>query len=159
MHGSIRNELESLLEGTANPGHVKQHLTSCGECAGELAAMRDQNDLLRSWKAREEVEPVAGFYARVMQRIEERARESSIWAVFVDSPVGKRFALASLSVALLLGSYVVAQEKLDGHLMADSVVSDTQVHYDAPMDGDQAQQRDAVLQNFAAHPVAVNTRY
>ena len=28
MHGSIRNELESLLEGNANAGHVKQHLTS-----------------------------------------------------------------------------------------------------------------------------------
>jgi len=148
MHGSIRNELERLLVGKANPSGVKQHLTSCGNCAGEVAAMRAQNDLFRSLRAGGEIEPVAGFYARVMQRIEEH--KESIWAVFVYSPFGRRFALASLSIALLLGSYVVAAEKLDGHLMADSAVVE-QVHYDAPMDGDQAQQRDAVLQNFAAH--------
>jgi hypothetical protein len=156
MHGSIRNELERLLEGDAEAGAAKQHLSACDECSKEVAAMRAQNDLWRSWKTGEEVEPSAGFYARVMQRIEEKAKDS-IWAVFVYSPFGKRLALASLSCALLLGSYVVAQEKLDGHLTADSIGSDQQVHYDVPMDGDQAQQRDAVLQNFAAHPVAFNT--
>jgi hypothetical protein len=151
MHGSIRNELESLLEGKADAATVKQHLTSCGECADEVASMRAQNVLLRSWKTGEEIEPQAGFYARVLQRIEERARESSIWAVFVYSPIGKRFALASLSFALVLGSYVVAEEKMDGHLASNTVIAEQQVHYDAPMEGDQAQQRDAVLQNFAAH--------
>jgi hypothetical protein len=149
MHGSIRSELESLLAGNASADAVK-HLASCGECAGEMAAIGAQNDLFRSLKSNEEIEPAAGFYARVMQRIEEHAMDS-IWAVFVYSPFGKRFALASLSFALLLGSYVVAQEKLDGHLMADTVAVDRQRHYDAPMEGDQAQQRDAVLQNFAAH--------
>ena len=151
MHGSIRNELESLLEGKADRGAVKQHISSCSECAGEVAAMRTQSDLFRSLKPGEEVEPAAGFYARVLQRIEERTKDS-IWAVFVYSPFGKRFALASLSVALLLGSYVVAEEKLDGHLTAHADAVE-QVHYDVPMDGDQAQQRDAVLQNFAAHNV------
>lgn len=150
MHGSIRNKLESLLEGKANVAEVQQHLIRCAECSGEVAGMRTQKDLFRTLKPTEELEPAAGFYARVMQRIEERAKESSIWAVFVYSPVGKRFALASLSVALVLGSYVVAEEKMDGHLMSDSVATE-QVHYDAPMVGDQAQQRDAVLQNFAAH--------
>jgi hypothetical protein len=149
MHGSIRNDLESYLEGNGVDTPVTKHLNSCGECAGEVAAMRVHNGLFRSLKSNEEVEPRAGFYARVMQRIEEKAKDS-IWAVFVYSPFGKRLAFASLSVALLLGSYVVAQEKLDGHLMSDTVVSE-QAHYDAPMDGDQAQQRDAVLQNFAAH--------
>lgn len=151
MHGSIRNELESLLNGNQDTVAVRQHLNSCGECANEVAAMQSQNNLFRLLKSNEEVEPQAGFNARVMQRIEEKAKDS-IWAVFVYSPFGKRFALASLSVALLLGSYVVAQEKMDGHLMTDDTVAAvTQVHYDVPMYGDQAQQRDAVLQNFAAH--------
>jgi predicted anti-sigma-YlaC factor YlaD len=150
MHGSVRNNLESLLEGTANAGAVEEHLASCDGCAESFSAMQAQRELLRSLRPKEELEPSAGFYARVMQRIEERAKDS-IWAVFVYSPVGKRFALASLSVALLLGSYVVAAEKLDGHLMSGSSVAD-QVHYDMPMDGDQAQQRDAVLANFAVHP-------
>jgi hypothetical protein len=151
MHGSIRNELESLLEGRASAGTVKQHLKACGECAGEIEAMRAQKDLLRSLNYGEEIEPAAGFYARVMQRIEERAKDS-IWAVFVYSPFGKRLALASLSFALLVGSYVIAEEKMDGHLATNSQAVE-QVHYDVPMDGDQAQQRDAVLQNFAAHTV------
>ena len=149
MHESIRSNLESLLDGRASAGEVKKHLASCGDCADTIAAMRSQNHLLHSLKAAEEVEPAVGFYARVMQRIEERAKDS-IWAVFVYSPVGKRFALASLSLALVLGSYVVAQEKLDGHLTSNATVAQ-QVHYDAPMDGNQAQQRDAVLENFAAH--------
>jgi len=150
MHGSIRNELESFLDGRADAGELKKHLSFCPQCDGEVSAIRAQNNLLRSLKSSEEVEPVAGFYARVMQRIEEKAKDS-IWAVFVYSPFGKRLALGSLSVALLLGSYVVAEEKIDGHLMADTVTAE-QVHYDVPMEGDQAQQRDAVLQNFAAHP-------
>lgn len=149
MHGSIRSNLESLLDGRVSAAKADGHLASCDACVEALAAMRAQNNLLRSLKPTEEVEPVAGFYARVMQRIEERAKDS-IWAVFVYSPVGKRFALGSLSLALVLGSYVLAQEKLDGHLTSDVTVAQ-QVHYDAPMDGDQAQQRDAVLENFAAH--------
>jgi len=148
MHESIRNELENLLKGRTNASEVKQHLQACGACAAEVDAMRHQVHLFRSLRAGEEVEPAGGFYARVLQRIEERAKDS-IWAVFVYSPFGKRLALASLSLAVLLCSYVVAEEKLDGHLTAESAVR--QVHYDVPVEGDQAQQRDAVLQNFAVH--------
>jgi len=151
MHGSIRSELETLLEGGTGASEVRQHIQSCGACLSEVDAMREQVPLLRSLKVGEEVEPAGGFYARVMQRIEERAKDS-IWAVFVYSPFGKRLALASFSLALLLCSYVVAAEKRDGHLTAESVVQ--QVHYDVPVEGDQAQQRDAVLQNFALHSSA-----
>jgi len=149
MHGSIRDELENLLEGKADASEVKQHLASCGACATEVAAMQDQNNLFRSLQAGDEAEPRAGFYARVLQRIEEQTKDS-IWAVFIYSPFGKRLALASLSAAVLLGSYVVAEEKLDGHLETQPALV-KQAHYDAPMEGDQAQLRDAVLENFAAH--------
>jgi hypothetical protein len=149
MHGSIRNELENLLADCASAGEVKQHLKACDACATELGGMRRQTQLFRSLRAGEDVEPAAGFYARVMQRIEEHTKDS-IWAVFVYSPFGKRLALASLSFAVLLSSYVVAEERLDGHLTAEpSVVQ--QVHYDVPVEGDRTQQRDAVLQNFAVH--------
>ena len=151
MHGSIRNELETLLNGGASASEVDDHLRSCDACAREVDAMRHQIQLFRSLRASEEVEPAGGFYARVMQRIEERAKDS-IWAVFVYSPFGKRLALASLSLAVLLCSYVVAAEKRDGHLTDESAVR--QVHYDVPVEGDQAQQRDAVLQNFALHSSA-----
>jgi hypothetical protein len=148
MHGSIRIELENLLEGRGSTGEAQQHLKSCRACATAVDVMQEQTQLFSSLRAGEDIEPAGGFYARVMQRIEERAKDS-IWAVFVYSPFGKRLALASLSVAVLLCSYVVAAEKLDGHLTAESAVQ--QVHYDVPVEGDQAQQRDAVLQNFAVH--------
>jgi hypothetical protein len=147
MHGPIRSELERLLEGGAS-AEVKQHLKSCGACAADVGAMREQAPLFGSLRVDEEIEPAGGFYARVIQRIEERTKDS-IWAVFVYSPFGKRLALASFSLAVLLCSYVVAEEKIDGHLTAESAVR--QVHYDVPVEGDQAQQRDAVLQNFAVH--------
>jgi anti-sigma factor RsiW len=146
MHESIRRELENLLVGKASAGDTQRHLVSCGECAAEMSAMRAQNELFHSMRAGSEAEPPAGFYARVMQRIEEGARDS-IWSVFVYSPFGKRLALASLSIAVLLGSYVVAQERIDGHLSPQRATR--QLHYDAPMEGDQAQLRDAVLVNFA----------
>ncbi len=152
MHGSIRSRLEDLLRGkrsAVEDQRIAEHLSSCAECSGELELMKGQCSLLRSLQAPEEIEPSAGFYARVMQRIEERAKDS-IWSVFIYSPFGKRLAYASLTIALLLGSYVVTQESLDGHLGGQSMVAQN-LHDDAPVVGDQAQQRDAVLANFAFH--------
>jgi predicted anti-sigma-YlaC factor YlaD len=149
MHGFIRDKLEDLLRGERrkeDPG-IEKHLSSCAECASELESMRTQGVLLRSLRTAEEVEPSAGFYARVIQRIEDSARDS-IWAVFIDSPFGKRLAYASFMLTVLLGSYVIAQEARDGHLRGPNIVA--QEFYTAPVVGSQAQQRDAVLMNFAS---------
>jgi predicted anti-sigma-YlaC factor YlaD len=149
MHGSIRNRLEFLLTGKGECPGVEEHLLSCQSCSSELEAMRSQAKLIRTLRVQEEVEPAAGFYARVMQRIEERAKDS-IWGVFIYSPFGKRLAFASLTIAVLLGSYVLTAEGLDGHLLGENMVAQ-QLHEDPLVTGDQAQQRDAVLQNFALH--------
>jgi hypothetical protein len=109
--------------------------------------MRQQADLLRSLAA-EEVEPVVGFYGRVLQRIEEQAKDS-IWAVF-DSPLGKQIMFASLALAMLLCTYVVAQESRDGHLGGNPVVAQD-LNPDQPVMGTASQQRDAVLVNFASY--------
>jgi anti-sigma factor RsiW len=157
MHGFIRKRLEELLmakrvsEG-ATGGHsddVNQHLASCGECADEVSAMRAHSDVLRSFRPPEEVEPAAGFYARVLQRIEEHAKRS-IWAVFIYSPYGKRLAFVSATLALLLASFVVAQESRDGHLTGENLVAQ-EVHTVAPVIGDQSAQRDAVLVNLVSY--------
>jgi len=105
--------------------------------------------MLRSLRAPENAEPAPGFYARVLQQIEERTG-NSIWSVFVYSPFGKRLLYGSLTLALMLGTYVITQESRDGHLGGERIVAQ-EFHYDAPVVGDQAQQRDAVLVNFAAH--------
>jgi hypothetical protein len=113
--------------------------------------MKQQADLLRSLTVEEEVEPVVGFYARVLQRIEERAK-GSIWAIFIDSPFGKRLVFASLALAMLLSTYVVAEESRDGHLGGNPIIAqETHNDPDEPVMGSRSQQRDAVLVNFASY--------
>lgn len=157
MHGSIRDRLEDLLaaRGAATRnGMVVDHLSNCAACSSELESMKAQSELLQSLRSPEELEPAPGFYARVLQRIEERAKDS-IWAGFIYSPFAKRLVYTSLTIALVLGSYVIAQETRDGHLWAAPVVAQD-FHYDPVVAGNQAQQRDAVLENFASHPVLEN---
>lgn len=149
MHRSIRDELELLLTGKGDCPDAEQHLLSCDNCSLEVDCMRTQAELLHTLRGGDELEPAPGFYARVMQRIEERAKDS-IWAVFIYSPFGKRLAYASLTIAVLLGSYVLTEEGLDGHLLGVNMVAQ-QMHDDPLVVGSQAQQRDAVLENFAAH--------
>lgn len=72
--------------------------------------MRGQAILVRQLKPSSDVEPRAGFYARVLERIEAEG-PVSIWNLFVESAFGKRIALASLTLALLLGVYVVTVER------------------------------------------------
>jgi anti-sigma factor RsiW len=161
MHGFIRDQLEDLLmarpSGPRLPGRnaifasheVVKHLESCAECSSEFEPIRAQSALLRTLRPPDEaIEPGAAFYARVMQRIEECTKDS-IWSVFIYSPFGKRLAYASLAIAALLGTYVVSLEARDGHLGGDGVVAQ-QMSGDVPCLGSQAQQRDAVLVNFAS---------
>ncbi len=150
MHEPVRSQLENLLAGQkgAEEGESEVHLRSCSECLSELVSMKAQAELFQSLRAPEETEPVVGFYARVLQTIEERARHS-IWAGFIYSPVRTRLAYMSLSLAVALGAYVVAQETNESGFEQGKVV--TQSSYsDAPVFGSLAQQRDAVLVNFAS---------
>lgn len=157
MHGSIRDRLEDLLNADLTVSRdmscmrdLLDHLSSCNECATEFQAMKRQADLLRSLAVEEEVEPAVGFYGRVLQIIEERTKDS-IWTVF-DSPLGKQIMFASLALAMLLCTYVVAQESRDGHLGGNPIVAqDVNADPDEPVIGTTSQQRDAVLVNFASY--------
>src|SRR5579872_7309278 len=51
-----------------------------------------------------------GFYARVMERIEAEG-PISIWNLFIESAFGRRIAVASLALALLVGVYLVSSER------------------------------------------------
>jgi len=73
--------------------------------------MRKQAALLQSWRApAAEAEPRAGFYARVIERIEAQG-PASIWNLFFESAFGRRIAVASMALALLLGVYLVTSEQ------------------------------------------------
>jgi hypothetical protein len=137
MHGSVRAELENLLSAEPSAAAV--------EISGMLKTLRSPSG----------VEPSAGFYARVMQRIEASARRS-IWWVFVYSPIGKRVAYASLAVSLALGTYMVAAESTDDDALRAFVQKShaSRNHFDALVTGNADEQRAAVLENFVSHPVS-----
>jgi len=142
-------------------------LGECGECAGELRAIEEQSQLLRSLASARDIEPRAGFYARVMERIE--AQPASIWSVFLDPKFGFRLAVASAALIALLGTYLVTSEP-GGPELASSpavVLTDTPRVTGASIqteasgqretsiqqeDGPrQQQQRDAVLVDLASY--------
>lgn len=150
MHGPVRDRLERLLTETSSLGEskeVEKHLSSCAECSAELEAMKTQSKLFSSLRT-EETEPMAGFYARVMQRIEERAN-TSVWTAFIYSSFGVRLAYASLAIALVLGTYWITEESQDGHLGGSTFVAHKSTDI-TPVIGDRQEQRDAVLVNFAS---------
>src|SRR5713226_10383404 len=121
MHRLIRDNLERVLaesncKGQA-AGHYsseqlprEQHLAECAECSDEVAAMREQAALLRELRAPDEIEPRGGFYARVMERIEAQGA-GSIWNLFFESPFGRRIAVASMALAVLLAIFLVSSEQ------------------------------------------------
>jgi hypothetical protein len=113
--------------------------------------MREHSTLLRTLRAAEEVEPAAGFYARVMQRIEENGVRS-VWSVFTEGSFGSWLAYASLALALLVGGWLIHTERSDGHLGSEPVIAhESPAGSDMQVSGDKAHQRDVVLVNLASY--------
>ena len=145
MHQTIRDSLESYLKGSPLeiPPASHAHLAECRECSSELRLLEAQSELLRSLRSSHEVEPRAGFYARVLERIQ--AQQPSIWSVFLDRKFGFRLALASAALVTILGTYLVTSEPTGSEqTSATAVVAGT-----APQAMEQ--QRDAVLLDLASY--------
>ena len=114
MHRLIQDHLEEVLaesnsELQNNPAAA--HLAECAECREEISAMKAHAAMLRALRPVEEIAPRAGFYARVMERIEAQ-RPIDIWQLFFDSAFGRRIAIASMALALVFSLYLVSSERL-----------------------------------------------
>lgn len=112
MHGLIREHLEDYLrdkQGRKIPAEFDNHLRSCDQCREELSWIQEQSRLVRSLASARAMDPPAGFYARVLDRIESR-QSSSIWNVFLEPAFGRRIAATSLALACLLGGYLAFTE-------------------------------------------------
>ena len=110
MHESVRSQLEDILQGRLKAGQkaaVAEHLKSCPACTAELGQMSLQSDLLRSLKAPEVPDLSAGFYARVLQRVESQGRPS-FWSLLLDPVFGRRLVYATGSMFLLMASFLLA---------------------------------------------------
>jgi predicted anti-sigma-YlaC factor YlaD len=109
MHRLVRDHLEDVVAGVEGAS-VAEHLRACDECRSDVTAMRAHSAALRELRAPDDAEPRPGFYARVMERIEAQG-PVSIWNLFIESAFGRRIAVASLALALLLGVYVISSER------------------------------------------------
>lgn len=157
MHQLIRESLEDYLSGSKNkiPQAFYAHLESCSRCADELRLLEQHSAILRSLEYEQEIEPAVGFYARVVDRIDNQAR-ASIWLPFLDPRFGRRLAVASAALIALLATYLVTTERGAPELapapatvvMTATPASNAALQSDS---AEQQQQRDAVLVDLASY--------
>jgi predicted anti-sigma-YlaC factor YlaD len=156
MHQPIRDNLEDYLKGSIQqvPQAFHAHLVACEECASELRLLETQANMLRSLRSVEGVVPIPGFYARVMERVEDQGK-ASIWSIFLQPSFGRRLAIASATLVVLLGTYLVTTEPGDQSLASIPSVA-TDIVMPAPeanaVDASlqQQRQRNAVLVDLAS---------
>ncbi|MGD1093510.1 MAG: hypothetical protein ABSB35_16165 [Bryobacteraceae bacterium] len=159
MHRLIRDHLEEVLAGPVSEsrgsdGNASRHLHECDECRQEVEAMREHAALLRELRAPASIESglQPGFYARVLERIEARGA-GSIWTAVFESSFGRRIALASVTLAVLLGVYLVTSEQSFQPFDASSEPVQMIVGEDQPglVLTQGALDRDSVLMNLATY--------
>ena len=163
MHQPIKDNLEEYLKGSGER-EISQdfaaHLASCRACADELGMIQEQARVLRVLRPAADLEPRPGFYARVMEQIEKQAGDS-FWSIFLEPAFGRRLAIASAALVLLLGTYLISTEPGDhgwtpapvAVVQPDNPGTDISAPDDVTLPGPDSlqQQRDAVLVNLASY--------
>src|SRR5580658_2208742 len=154
MHQPIRDNLEEYLKGSTRkiPQEFHAHLETCEDCADELRQFQGQAEMLRLLQPDGDLDPRAGFYARVMDRVEQEGR-SSIWSALLQPNFGRRLAMASAVLVVLMGTYFVTSEWSEPMVASSDVIfTGAPLATPAADQGLQQQkQRDAVLVNLAAY--------
>lgn len=111
MHEPAREGLEAYLAG--KPGsEFLQHIEGCAECRDTVSQLEFHTTLIRTLRVPADVEPPAGFYARVMERIESQD-SSSIWNALIEPLFVRRLMYASAVLTLLLGLFLFTSPKDD----------------------------------------------
>lgn len=153
MHEPVKVNLEDYLAGSDSlPREFTTHLMTCDDCRRELSALQSQSRLVRALRCADEVEPLAGFYARVIERIDTQ-RQSSMWTIFLEPAFGRRLAMASAVVALLMGLYLVGSEPggaMIGPRHAAMLMLPGEDEPGPVLSADQEQDRGAILVNLTS---------
>jgi len=158
MHEPVKDSLEEYLRGGNQFPDVEAHLKSCAECRTEVSAMQRQAGMLQSLRSPHEVEPNAGFYSRVMNRIESQARPS-VWNLFGESLFAKRLVYASTVLVVLLGTFLVSSSTTGSEPQQAVLVSSPEVmlagdteQFPPPITMENPQRdREVVLVNLATY--------
>jgi anti-sigma factor RsiW len=113
MHQVTIDNLEEYLSGTLTPAAQRDfdaHLKICTDCQREVNGMLDMSGLFETLRAPEQVAVPAGFYARVVARV-NRTEIPSFWSLFAfDAAFGRRMVFASLLTLAILGSFLISRE-------------------------------------------------
>ncbi len=152
MHGLIRDRLEAYLGG--GPGKVppefEDHLQRCRECREEVSWMQDQSQLLHALTAPAAVDPAAGFYARVLERIEQQ-QVPSIWSVFLEPAFARRVLATSLALATILAGYLAYSESRGNVLPADAETLISDQSHPPGLGQNRDQDRETILVTLATY--------
>jgi hypothetical protein len=113
--------------------------------------MADHARMLRLLSAAEEVEPLPGFYARLLGTIETQ-RNAGTWAMFAEPGFARRLTYAALTAVVILGSYFIYSEQQTqlqaaspASFLAADPIGGTQVGMDPQRD------REMVLVSLASY--------
>ncbi len=156
MHEPVERHVEDYMNRSGGvPPEFTAHLDRCEPCRRELNAMQAQAELLHTLRPARDVEPRAGFYARVIERIEAQ-KQNSLWSIFLEPAFGRRIAVAALSLALLMGVYLFSSESREN---AHAGVFQTRQQIALPgedrvapvLGAGEEQDRGAVLVNLATY--------
>jgi anti-sigma factor RsiW len=152
MHEPIVGRLEEYLAGGGLFTDVEEHLKNCASCRKEVEAVRMQSALFRSLRATGEIEPVAGFYARVVNRIETQTKPSA-WSLFGESLFAKRLAYASAMFVVLLSTVFFSSGNAEESLAVsapEAILAGEEHPEPVSMENPQ-RDRDVILVNLATY--------
>jgi anti-sigma factor RsiW len=152
MHEPVIARLEEYLGGSGTFPEVEEHLKKCAGCRTEVEAMKRHSALFRSLRAADEMELPAGFYARVMNRVETQTAPSP-WSLFGESIFAKRLAYASAMFLVLLGSMLMTStetEEAFAHTAPERILAGESDPVPVTMENPQ-RDRDVVLVNLATY--------
>ena len=114
MHAVVMQSLEEYLSGSLTPAaqrEIDAHLKGCDTCRSELRSMQEVSELFDSLQAEEAVVPSTGFYARVMQQVDEHSAVPSLGNLLgLDVAFGRRLVFACLLTLAVLGTYLISRE-------------------------------------------------
>lgn len=114
MHAVVMQSLEEYLSGTLNPvaqREIEAHLKGCDPCRSEVRSMQEVSELFGCLHTVEAVIPSPGFYARVVQEVEQQTSAPTLTNLFgLDLAFGRRLVFACLLTLAVLGTYLVSRE-------------------------------------------------
>jgi len=127
MHQVVMESLEEYLSGLLEPAArrgVEEHLRKCPSCRAGVDGMAEMAGLFGALRS-DGCEPAAGFYARVVERIETAGAAPS-WAGLFDFDLVflRRLAFSCVLMLVAMGSFLVSREiAYRGSFTPDAVLS------------------------------------